>query len=133
MNKFKIFYILSILILIACQKKKLKGFDDPIWKEKSIGLTEIICNKIQNCSIGFEDKLKKKTSEIFLEETKKEKCIERFKSSNVYHLRGGEPNLIQSQYEKCSTIFESSSCSDIEKSIFLNDESCKSIQYIQTL
>ncbi|MCB1143252.1 MAG: hypothetical protein H7A24_12240 [Leptospiraceae bacterium] len=132
MNKLSIILTIAIFLL-SCQKKKLKGLDDPAWKEKSLSMTLSVCEKILTCSEGFEKKLSPTSEKLFKEELSKEKCLDTFKKSNVYNLRGGDPNLIQEQYEKCSIKMQNSNCEEIQSKSFLNDDACKAIQSIQSL
>ena len=128
---FKLFTFLLILISADCKAKKKKGLDDIQWKFESLKLSSEICQKFSECSQNSWNTVPEKLRKLAVSSVKEDNCIEKNKKSNIFHLRTENPELAKKSFRNCHSLILKSDCTEIQKGIFLKDESCTAVKKIQ--
>ncbi len=130
---FKIFSLLLIpfLFLGDCRPKKKKGIDDIQWKFESLKLSSEICQKFSECSQNSWPSISDKLRKLAVSSVKEDNCIEKNKKSNIFHLKTENPELAKTAFRNCHSLIVKSDCADIQKGIFLKNENCSAVRYIQ--
>lgn len=133
---FYLFLFISCNILaIECKaKKKLPEFYDPIWRDESTKISTEICKRLSEC---FEKQSKNSKSSHIKTHVQKNlqtsKCTEKHKKSNVYFLRGANPEEIKKNFLTCYENFKTLSCEQIYSGAIQNFTECKWINELQKL
>lgn len=127
-------FILTHTVLWECKsKKKLPEFYDPIWRDESNKISIEICKQLSEC---FNKQKKNSNSHIQTHVEKNlqsSKCTERHKKSNVYLLRGRDPEEIKKNFLTCYQNLKTLSCEQIYSGAVQNIPECKWISELQKL
>lgn len=124
--------IFCILLVYECSPKpKKKGIVDEGWRQESLKISASICKKFQECNSLLAEKINPSLKKLFSSEIREDKCSEKNKKSNIYELRGGDPEHIKSVTRKCAALIQSAPCQDIENKSFLQNPDCMEMRNLQ--
>jgi biopolymer transport protein ExbB/TolQ len=125
--------LFAIFSISNCKKKKLPEFHDEIWRRESLEMASSFCAKYLECSAPVIEKLDKKLQNFAKNQMSTSECVERFKKSNVFRLRGEIPDTIKNSYRTCFVEFQKLNCDDLQNGKLDSLGECNQIRAIQKL
>ena len=125
----KIYILVLLLFFISGCKKKIKGINDPVWKMESVQIAGFFCDAMRRCSENIkldEDKQKLVKTRMY-----DASCLEIHKKSNVFELKGYDPELIKKTVRECFQQAKNLDCNQIRINGIAKIESCAVMRKIQ--
>lgn len=139
--KLKGYLLKWCCILIACtflltckRQEKLKEVFDPEWRDESTKISLEICTQILTCFQKKFSHLKTENLHKYIEKNLQNSvCAEKHKKSNVYLLRGDEPEIIKKNFLTCYQKLQNLNCEEIYKDKISKISECNWISNLQKL
>ncbi|MCX7999719.1 MAG: hypothetical protein N3A69_12335 [Leptospiraceae bacterium] len=124
-----------VLSFTFCKRKEnLRETFDPVWRDESTKIALSICEQILTC---FQKKFIESQSLPVYKHVERNlqssKCTEKHKKSNVYLLRGNEPETIKKNFLTCYQKLQNLNCEEIYKDEIAKISECRWISNLQKL
>lgn len=130
----QIFLLCLLLVSFGnCKKKKLAEFHDELWRRESLEMASNLCSKLLECANPIIEKIEPKLQNFTKSQMSSNQCVEKFKKSNVFRLRGENPDLIKEAYRSCYFASLELNCSDLQNGKIQTIDTCNQIKAIQKL
>jgi hypothetical protein len=104
---------------------------DEVWRFESQKIASEICTKLFSCSKKLIANLPSKYQSFTTMELSSLRCIEKNKKSNIYFLRGNDPERIKTAYRNCNKSLIELNCEEITSGAISKIDDCKYSEQIQ--